>query len=111
MDKVFNHTAHRELWDWLSKNPDVPKENWPKWEENGGEYQEETGHYCFACYYDDTECSFNSDIPNNCPLEWPGNSRCYSGTRLFHVWVGSEESERAALAEQIRDLPVKPDVK
>lgn len=24
--KKFNHTAHKELWDWLAKNPDSEEE-------------------------------------------------------------------------------------
>lgn len=30
--KKFNHTAHKELWDWLAKNPDKAKpEEQPAW--------------------------------------------------------------------------------
>ena len=35
-EKVFNHTAHKELWNWLSINTDQVKANWPGWSYNGG---------------------------------------------------------------------------
>ena len=47
----FNHTGHKKIWDWLSKNPDKTKYDWEGWKHNGGQY-EVSENFCFACEYD-----------------------------------------------------------
>lgn len=114
---VFNHTKHKELWQWLSEHPEMDKKDvfivtellsFPA-----------PRAYCYACQAckelmlaerRDTsvlDCSL-------CPLEWP-DSDCefsdFSRTGLYSRWedLKTTLAERADLARQIRDLPVKPD--
>ena len=35
---------HRELWDWLTRNPDKKKMDWPRWKNFGS-----MNGYCFFC--------------------------------------------------------------
>lgn len=102
---------HRELWDWLSKNPKKDKRDWPGWKNL--RYIES---HCFACDY----CLY--DCPN-CLFIWPYD-HCISvfeidedtdeelgkNIGIFALWDESEDStERTKLAEQIRDLPIRED--
>ena len=41
--------SHRELWLWLSEHPEKSKQDWPRWEENGGDVPVICA-YCFPCY-------------------------------------------------------------
>lgn len=102
----FNHSAHIRLWDWLSKNPDKRKKDWPEWQANGGNVARVSGD-CFACEYT-MKCNYCSC--SNCPLIWPNNISCNRLGGLFIRWNGAVGNEKQALAEQIRDLPVKEGV-
>ena len=107
----FNHTAHKELWNWLAENPDKNKEDWPEWSHNGGPIQE-VENDCFAC-----DALFDGGClgGEECCLLWPpndlGKNFCVFGG-LFSQWsdapLGSQE--RSSLARQIANLPVKPGV-
>ena len=100
--RVFNHTAHKELWNYLAENPTKWKEDWPKWKINGGEYSS-VCHHCFAC-------EFTVDnICYDCPLIWP-NGYCYE---LYEKWAkeGISLEERTSLAIKIANLPVKNGIK
>lgn len=66
----FNHTAHKELWDWLARNPDKEKDDWPGWIGNGGEYYYVVAE-CFACEYDLKLSDTEYDECRYCPL-WRG---------------------------------------
>lgn len=111
----FNHTGHKELWDWLAKNPDKFKEGWPGWKYNSGRY-EEVACSCFACEY---ACEYDDmNDCDGCPLIWPdafycgfevyGSAAKYS---LFKRWERSTDlQKRSELAAQIRDLPVRDGV-
>jgi len=112
---------HRELWDWLSKNPDKHKGEWPGWEYNGG-CNEAAWQDCFCCEFandvtDEDGCVCKDC--ESCPLVWPITGVCcepeeYDGEDegLFTQWARSDadSKERTALAEQIRDLPVREDI-
>lgn len=121
----FNHTAHRELWDWLSKNPDKSKHNWPGWKVNGGQHNTtEPVYYCFACEYAFQIMEIEEGTDRNdydldcslCPLkEWSelacsedfnvgDNNPCMSSH--YNEWTYSEGKERKEFAEKIRDLEV-----
>lgn len=56
-----------ELWDWLAKNPDKAKDDWPKWKRNGGHY-EEIFEDCFACAYINQNglSTYSSDFAVGC---------------------------------------------
>lgn len=95
---------HRELWDWLSKNPDKEKWDWSGWEDYS-EIEVRSMQFCFACAYSKGGC-------DECLLEWPGIDCCdnegVDGEGIFNIWDGSaNNAERIRLAEQIRDLPVR----
>ena len=103
--RIFNHTAHKELWSYLAENPTKQKEDWPEWKVNGGKYSSVDGN-CFACEFttDSTCC--------DCPLIWPGGwcAGCYW---LYKKWAEEDISlkERTSLALQIANLPVKKGIK
>lgn len=103
---VFNHSAHKELWNWLSENPDKEKADWPGWKHNGGQYYSRAD--CFCCDY-----ARPITIPGDyyCPLCTSCNGTigwCLDG--LYYQWDEAEGAERAELARQIRDLPLRKDM-
>lgn len=117
MNKVakFNHTAHKELWNWLAQNPDKQKRDWGGWEENGGEYQYGGAYeYCFACDYENERNDYWQDSDDGCrycPLAWTEDNPCTTQNSLYLRWIRENNLEqRAKLAVQIRDLPVKEGV-
>lgn len=114
---VFNHTKHRELWQWLSEHPKADKEDafialfgFPA-----------PRAHCYACAACEElmRATSYATIPRAldcrlCPLEWPGGECEFyrpSGKGLYWQWADlkTTPAERADLARQIRDLPVKPD--
>lgn len=106
--KVFNHTGHKSLWDWLSKYPEKNKEDWPGWGVNGGEVKAVYAD-CFACEYNQEDA-----CDEFCPLIWTntkGNKTkdCLSG--LFGKFHFEENLKtRSKLAAKIRDLKVREGV-
>ena len=98
---IFNHTAHKKLWNYLAENPTEYKGDWPGWEVNGGEYSEVDSH-CFACEFTlgGTCC--------DCPLIWP-NGCCTGYGGLYNTWVNTSINleKRTSLALKIANLPVK----
>jgi hypothetical protein len=102
---------HRELWDWLTKNPHRRKVDWPRWVDYGGPGV--TKNECFLCEY---SLPLAVDNENNaifmcdyCPLVWPGGSCEHKeGNKgLFEQWAYEDMDlkKRAKIAAQIRDLP------
>lgn len=107
--KVFQWSKHRELWKWLSENPELDKEDWDLWEYNGGNVPM-CDSDCFACDYNSdrfdvitNEC--NCDL---CPLQWSGNDCTVSEFKQWNYAKSDEERTRLALA--IMDLPLKDGV-
>lgn len=117
---VFNHTKHKELWQWLSEHPEADKEDafialfgFPA-----------PRAYCYACGACEELMRAVSYITASsalacmfCPLEWPGGE-CealvsggpFGSFGLFGAWLyETSTSRRADLARKIRDLSVKPD--
>ena len=98
---IFNHTAHKELWNYLAENPTKQKEDWPGWEVNGGKYNKINSH-CFACEFivGSTCC--------DCPLIWP-SKQCIGIYGLYQRWVEQDISleERTSFALKIANLPVR----
>ena len=122
-EKVFFHTAHKALWSWLSKHPEMGKEDWPGWENNGGNVRNNIFD-CLACEYvgttvteDGYTCAGCSD-KNKCPLIWPCKTNQLPCLESFYAeWDEQVEHEdemdkdgRADFAAQIRDLPVREGV-
>lgn len=111
--RYFNHTAHKELWNWLAENPGRGKVEWPEW----GKYPLRNNSYCFAC---ETVASVMLIYPYNpcfyCPLTWD-TKKCdikhYLKTGLYRKWyecfASNNRRRQSVLATQIRDLPLRPD--
>lgn len=109
----FNHTAHKELWDWLVRNPDKEKFEWPEWIINGGSYTN-PGWGCFACGYC-KEIGNTYACCDDCPLIWPNDVLCDDitpyGSSLYQKWDDETDlKKRSELACRIRDLPVREGV-
>jgi hypothetical protein len=93
---------HKEMWNWLSENPDQEKRHWPQWESNGGDV-EKIDCDCFAC----EENAYGSNNCKDCMVDW-GVNTCESPGSPFTKWDYSDnEDERAKYAAIIRDLPIK----
>ena len=77
---VFNWTAHKALWNWLSKNPGKRKSEWPGWVDNGGKVDYAIS-FCFACGFSGSNC-------RRCPLDWGEGNECMNHTarNLFNKW-------------------------
>lgn len=104
-EPVFNHTAHKELWDWLSKNPDDGILDWHGWQ-TGRRYDS------FCCEYVG-DLGFNArceKCPVDCTKQDYIGDDCFNGLfeKFFHA---KTKDDRKKYAEQIRDLPVKEGVK
>lgn len=80
----FNHTAHRELWDWLVQNPGQYKLSWPGWDSHGKVAYDA----CFACDYAIHTGPIGTDYCDRCPLVW----RTGSCKTLFAKWMEYTES-------------------
>ena len=100
------YKLHWELWNWLSKNSERQKWDWPRWKSNNG-YVEDCHNDCFACEINKlTEANCDS----NCIYDWPGcgcmiaaeNEEVDKG--LFKIWCEISGTERTKLAIQIRNL-------
>jgi hypothetical protein len=102
---MFDRSLHKELWMWLSENPECDKNEWPQWKHNGGTI-DNVGSLCFACF-SCVEC-------RDCPLVWierTGSGYCHSFRSPYNSWIGTEvSSERSRLAKEIAELPVKDGV-
>lgn len=106
IDKAIAY--HRQLWDWLSENPEKEKEDWPGWNDFYEKYPDYKWRstFCFACFMD-KDCE-------ECVLEWPGMD-CTDMNNLGDLkglaqcWQNAKDDKdtRVSLARQIRDLPVR----
>ena len=110
MSIKFNHTAHKEMWTWLSENPEKEKDDWPGWEWNGGAYDMDEPEHCFACLYVEEISGAKDDSCSYCPLKFP--EPCYCWNSLFRQWghYNKKLDLRSSLALQIANLPVKEGV-
>ena len=106
---MFDHQAHVDMWDWLSKNPDKQKLDWPGWKD----IPVKPMYSCMACGFAARISPTGSIYPNRCkycPLEWPDGGLCADTTEqaLHDRWFETENlEERAELAARIRDLPLR----
>lgn len=102
---IFSHTLHKEMWQWLSDNPNKNKRDWPRWKHNGGDIEKSVGN-CFACKYSIyfgyrcKYCPFNIDTSKSCLND------------LYIEWCFNNNlNEKKELATQIKNFPVKKFVK
>lgn len=103
IERIFDLTKHRELWDWLSKNPDMEKRDWPGWKKYAI-YDAWECFYCFACR---AVIKFEADWGKKtclgiCPL-FPQD--CEADNSLYKRWARARtRREKTYLAKQIRDI-------
>lgn len=97
----------RELWVWLSHHGTKDKDDWPRWERNGGDVRE--------CDCDCPLCEYNKThgrryCNDNCLLVW-NLSHCLSSE--FGAWNRAEgnHSEHRRIAKVIANLPVRKGVR
>ena len=102
---------HRELWDWLYHNPSKEKEDWPKWEWNGGDIISAQNE-CFLCEYDDQNRDpYMDSCCVYCPLDWVSKESCHDTDSYYWKWdFAKTPKTRKKYAKLIRDLPEKKDI-
>lgn len=131
-EKVFNHTAFKEMWEWIARMGAVSKGEWPGWIHYENEHKS-CENQCFACDY----VTKNSLRCTDCPLVFPEGGTIADGCLggLYNKWVAltdivvamnkyfypmSEEDKKfydkafgrlRETAQQIAELPVKNEVK
>jgi hypothetical protein len=112
-DKIFLHSKHVELWQFLADHPDKEKWQWSGWKDIPKQVND-----CFACDY--AKIATSSGLIGSCadcPLIWD-TKHCDDSIKdkdgadgLFYLWDVCEDlKERSKLAAQIRDLPVREGV-
>ena len=96
--------GHRELWDWLHKNPEYEKEDWPGWWETYNDYN--CMNECFFCeYWSEHGKGREHACEEECIADWGEDGDCIS---LFDAWSFEEsEEKRAEYAKRMRDIPIK----
>lgn len=113
--RVFNHTLHKQMWNWLANHPDCEKEEWPGLQALPEKQIMEFAMYhycCFACWVagnDDRNTRRDMGaICKSCPLDW-GAEACWDDGELYDAWIfaGCDYDERKDIARQIAELPLK----
>lgn len=110
MSKIFNLTAHKALWNWLSMNPEKEKQDWPGWKKNGGKCEKQSSN-CFACEWS-IGVLLKEPICTNCPLLWNRNGFCGVDYMEWSEakYMDNDYKLASKLAEKIRDLPIREGV-
>lgn len=111
---------HREMWSWLSRQPNKGKMNWPRWKCNGGDV-EVVHQLCFMCVFEmSLDAADKDSCVYNCPLSWGNPSAkfksgcCYLKTKtrelgcgIYIRWSATNDlNKRRQLAWAIANLPV-----
>ena len=99
---------HRELWEWIIKNPFSNKDEWVRWRSNGGNI-ENVYNDCFAC--DIARKLIGSDRSVSmcafCPIKWKGNRGCNNPFSVWceYIWAKEDGCYRYAtkMARKIKD--------
>ena len=94
---------HKELWNWLSENPDKTKEDWPGWKIN-----EHMDNNCFLCGYVDMVVGGGCF---DCPISWGRTEMCtddYPKLSYYLLYEGALKlKDKATYAKIIANLPEK----
>jgi hypothetical protein len=96
----------RELWEWLSENPDKEKAEWHRWNINFGDIIMCTNQCPLCDWVVDTYGSLK-DCSKYCPIKWPNeeNSCCKSGP--FSEWSrATNHDEKIRYSKQVVKLPL-----
>jgi hypothetical protein len=109
--KIFNHTKHQELWQWLADNPGKYKDDY--FIEHRVPEDEIPINDCYACEGAGSEC-------RNCPLDWDGvdwDNTCSSLGSSYDIWqcsvglMGKHELIVKKAALKVKNMPLSPDFK
>lgn len=133
--RVFNRTAHRELWEWRAAHLTASAADWPGWYDLGVTREEAMDFYsCMACActgmtntwkqqfmtvngmdYTDTLQAMRTEKCCHCPLDWGYASdghrlACWDGETLYSDFESAYSfAELEDIALMIRDLRVWDD--
>ena len=93
---------HKNLWDWLTKNPEKEKCHWPGWDDIDYPILDR----CFACEAALRLAPVGYYKCHDCPLIWPNGDLCnYPGGSLYNCWIDSKGDleQRSRFAKKIAD--------
>lgn len=94
---------HREIWNWLSENPDKEKMHWPGWS-----IYESVPNNCFLCGYADATAEMSC---HNCPIDWRRTEHCMDREPVLSYYLLYDEAttlkDKTKYAEIIASLPEK----
>ena len=95
-----------EQWTDLSETGGK-KEDWEKWEYNGGKYELMSQNDCFLCEYRLNKGRAH-DCLDVCPYSLKYKCYCDDGDTLYSKWDWAKtKTTRKKYAKIIRDLPVR----
>ena len=96
---------HRELWDWLYKNPVVEDKSFnEKWDCPGWDRIESIKFNCFLCGYHFEHNGYY--CRGNCILNWNTSEGCLHENSIYFKWKDAKTIKgRKKYAKLIRDLP------
>lgn len=108
MKRVFNHTMHKKLWDYIAENPtEISVE---RASAAIGWRGDILPCDCFAC---DPELGLMIDEGRSrceCPLDWPPNEYncpCSGPNSPYIAWENADTKELTRqFAEHVRDMPL-----
>ena len=125
--KPYYIRLHQKMWDWIADGItkgqlDISDEQ-DAWEAKGYFLHEEEGltrtfmNECPACAYACEDVPGSRDFCMYCPLVWPSSSTTFpciytddtetEDGLYFRFCTETDRTKQAALARQIRDLPVR----
>lgn len=95
----------REIWEWLSENPEKEKNDWPRWKINGGDVEMCISD-CPLCEWVNITYGNLKDCKDKCPIIWNNDSFCHYTTGLFWKWTSVRNNEeKRRIAKEISNLP------
>lgn len=99
----FSLSKHRDMWLWLSENPNRKKEDWIGWANS--DFSDRVNH-CFACGYTIRKCG-EADC-KFCPLDFGGISS-NSATPCFAYQVAclASNMSKAEISARLGNMFVK----
>lgn len=109
----FEHTKHKQLWNWIAEHPGALKSEWPGWHNYFFDKERmSVFSFCFACAAVSScykHISFS--VCERCPLSWPLGLKCTlpSYQSLYRRFCGAENKNNelaSRLARQIANLPL-----
>lgn len=105
---------HEALWNWLAKNPDKEKIQWPGWRtisilldlgilQNG---QSSLRFHCFACEKKGHGWDSWENCDDDCPIIWGGEQKrytpaCFYCGSFYSMFNRAEGKERSEWARKI----------